>query len=144
MKMTETSRYLLGVVTQSLQGGNPAQSPIFNRQIDCIRAVLEFYTYGQYESHDDATLSYMDDALHRFHTLKDVFLLGQASKKAKAKVNVLSTELVKKRKVHKEINAETRTASMLWREMNGWWDSITHGTDISKELDADFNFPKIH
>jgi hypothetical protein len=30
------------------------------------------------------------------------------------------------------------------REMNAWRDYITHEIDVSKELDADFNFPKIH
>jgi hypothetical protein len=28
--------------------------------------------------------------------------------------------------------------------MNTWRDYISHEIDISKELDADFNFPKIH
>jgi hypothetical protein len=41
----------------------------------------------------------MEDALHCFHTFKDVFLFGQAGKEAKAKANALRTELVKKRKV---------------------------------------------
>jgi hypothetical protein len=49
----------------------------------------------------------MDDALHHFHTIKDVFLLGQASKKAKAKANALTAELVKKRKVDDETNDES-------------------------------------
>jgi len=44
----------------------------------------------------------MEDALGRFHTFKDVFLLGRASKKAKAKANALRTELMKKRKVDEE------------------------------------------
>jgi len=51
--------------------------------------------YAQYKSHHDATLTYMEDTLHRFHTIKDVFLLGQAGKKAKAKVNALRMGLVK-------------------------------------------------
>jgi hypothetical protein len=67
--------YLLGVVTQSLRGGSPAQRPIFNRAIQCTRALLEFYMYAQYNSHDDATLSYMEDDLHYSHTFNDVFLL---------------------------------------------------------------------
>jgi len=98
-EMKEMSRYLLGVVTQSLRGGSPAQRPIFNHAIECTRALLEFYMYARYKSHDDATLSYMEDPLRRFHTFKDVFLLGRANKKAKAKANALKTELVKKRKV---------------------------------------------
>jgi len=100
--------------------------------------------YAQYKSHHDATLSYMEDALHRFHTFKDVFLLGRASEKAKAKANVLRTELVKKRKVNEESNAETWTPSKKRREMNAWRDYISHEIGTSKELDADFNFPKIH
>ena len=106
-EMKEMSRYLLGVVTQSLRGGSPAQRPIFNHAIECTRALLEFYMYARYKSHDDATLSYMEDALHRFHTFKDVFLLRRACKKANAKANALIPELVKKRKVDEETNAKT-------------------------------------
>jgi hypothetical protein len=58
-EMKEISRYLLGVVTQSLRGGSSAQSPICNRAIECTRALLEFHMYAQYQSHDDATLCYM-------------------------------------------------------------------------------------
>jgi hypothetical protein len=53
--------------------------------------LLEFYIYAGYKSHHDATLRYMQDALHRFHTFKDVLLLGRAGKKAKAKANALRT-----------------------------------------------------
>jgi len=100
--------------------------------------------YARYKSHDDATLSYTEDALHRLHTFKDVFLLRRAGKKAKAKANALRKELVKKRKVDKETNAETWTPSKKQREMNAWRDYISHKIDVSKQLDADFNFPKIH
>jgi hypothetical protein len=41
-EMKEMSRYLLGVVTQSQRGGSPAQRPIFNRAIECTRALSEF------------------------------------------------------------------------------------------------------
>jgi hypothetical protein len=49
----------------------------------------------------------MEYALRHFHTFKDVFLLGRAGKKAKAKANALRTELVKNRKVDEETNAKT-------------------------------------
>jgi hypothetical protein len=52
--------------------------------------------YARYKSPDDANLSYMEDALGCFHTFKDVFLLGRAGKKAKAKATALRTELGKK------------------------------------------------
>jgi hypothetical protein len=143
-EMKEMSRYLLGVVAQSLQGGSPAERPIFNCAIECTQALLEFYMYARYKSHDNATLSYMEDALCHFHTFKDVFLLRRASKKAKAKANALRMELVKKRKVDKERNAQTWTQSKKRGPLNAWRDYISHGIDVSKELDADFNFPKIH
>ena len=61
--------------------------------------MLEFNIYARYKSHDDATLSYMEDALYCIDTFKDVFLLGRAGKKEKAKTNALRTELVKKQTV---------------------------------------------
>jgi hypothetical protein len=73
--------YLLGVVSQSLQRRYPAQGPTFNRAIECTRVVFELYMYARYKSHDDATLSYMEDALCRFHSFKDVFLLRRAGKR---------------------------------------------------------------
>jgi len=105
------SRYLLGVVTQSLQGRSPAPSPIFNDANECTRALLEFSMYAQYISHDDATLSYMEDPLRHFHTFNDVFLSRRAGNEAMAKANILPMELMKNRKVHEETNAETRTQS---------------------------------
>jgi hypothetical protein len=94
--MKEMSWDQLVVVTQSLRGGSPAQRPIFNNPIECKRALLEIYMYSRYTSYDDATFGYMQDALRRFHTFKDGFLLSRAGKMAKAKVNALRTELVKK------------------------------------------------
>jgi hypothetical protein len=100
--------------------------------------------YARYTSHDDATFSYLEDASRRFHTFKNVFLLGRAGKKAKAKANALRTDLVKKRKVDEETTAETWRPSKKWREMNAWRDYISHKIDVSKKLDANFNFPRIH
>jgi len=75
LETNELSWYLLGVVIQSLRDGSPAQLPIFNRAIECAQGLLEVYMYAQYKSQDDATLSYMENALRRFLTYKDVFLL---------------------------------------------------------------------
>ena len=100
--------------------------------------------YARYKSHDDATLNNMEDALDRFDTFKDVFLLGRAGQVAKAKANALRTELVKKQKVDKETNAETWTPSKKRCDMNTGRDYISHEIDISKKLDTDFNCPKIH
>jgi hypothetical protein len=82
--------------------------------------------------------------LHHCHTFKDVFLPGRTGKKAKAKANALGMVLVKKRKVDQETNAVTWTLSKKRHEMNAWRDYISHEIDVFKELDADFNCPKIH
>jgi hypothetical protein len=55
--------------------------------------------YAQYSSHDDATLSYMEDAMCRVHTIKVVSLLGRGGKKGKAKAKALRAELGQKRMV---------------------------------------------
>jgi len=86
----------------------------------------------------------MEDALRRFLTFKDSVLLWPAGKKPKPKANALKKELVKKRKVDEELNAATWTPSELCRERNAWWNYISHEIDVSKELDANFNFLKIH
>jgi len=143
-EMTDMSRYLLGVVTKSPWGGNPAQRPIFNPAIDCTRALIEFYIYARYKSHDDATSSFMVDALRRFHTFKDGFILRQAGIMAKAKANALRTELVKKQKLDEETNDENWMPSNKRPEINAWRDYISHEIDISKQLDANLNSPKIH
>jgi hypothetical protein len=100
--------------------------------------------YARYSSHDDETLRYMEYAFCRFHNLKDVFLLGRAGKKVMVKSNALRIELIKKRKVDKETNAETWTPSKKRHKVNAWRDYISHETDVSKEFDTDFNIPKIH
>jgi hypothetical protein len=51
---------------------------------------------------------------------------------------------MKKRKEDEETNAETWMPSKKRREMNACRDDISHEIDVSKELDADFNSPKIH
>jgi protein gp37 len=38
-EMKEMSRYLRGVVTQSLRGGGPTQRLVFNRAIECTKAL---------------------------------------------------------------------------------------------------------
>jgi len=143
-KLEDMSWYLLGVVTQSLRGEIPAQCFIFNHAIECTQALLEFDMYARYKAHDNATLSYVEDPSRSYHPSKDVFLLGRAGSNPKARANALRIELVKKRKIEKETNAETWMLSKKQREMEAWWDYISHEIDVYNELDADFNFLMIH
>jgi hypothetical protein len=86
----------------------------------------------------------MENALCRFHTFTDVFLIGQAVKIVKVKAHSLKMERMKKRKVDQEANAETWMPANKRREMNTCWDYISHEIHGSKELDSDVNFPNIH
>jgi len=108
---------LHGIVSQSMRGGSATQSPIFNHGIEFTCALSEFDMYAHYKSPDDATLSYMEEALHCFHTFKDVFSSGQAGKKVKSMANALRMELVRMRKVDEETNAKTWMPSSKRREM---------------------------
>jgi hypothetical protein len=74
--------------------------------------------YGQYISHDEATFSYKEEALHCFHTFKDVFLLGRAGNKAQAKANAFRTEHLNKQNVDDETNAKSWTRSKTRHEIN--------------------------
>jgi hypothetical protein len=116
-EMKEMSRCLLGVVTLSLRGGCPTLRPILDCAIVCTQAVFELYMYARYKSHDDATLSYLEEVLRRSHTFQDVVLLRRAGKKAKAEANALRMELMKKGKVDKETLAETWMPSKKQHEM---------------------------
>jgi len=49
-----------------------------------------------------------------------------------ARANALRSELVEKRKVDEETNAETWTPSNKQPEMNTWQDYISHKMDVSK------------
>jgi len=141
--MNEMSLILLGIVTQSLQGGSPAQHPILNHAMGCTPAWFELSMYAQYKSDDDATFSYVEDAVDLFNTFIDILILEQASTKATAKASALKMELMKMRMVHKETNAAGLTLSKKWWEMNTLSDYISYVIDLSKELHADFNYLKI-
>jgi hypothetical protein len=78
--------------------------------------------YPQYKSHDDATLSYIEDALPHYHTFKYVLLLGRAGKMANAKPNPLRTKLLKTEIMHEETYAETGTLSETRHELDFWRD----------------------
>ena len=89
-------------------------------------------------------MSYMKDALQRFHSTKDVSLGGRVGKRARAKAGNLRTELIRKRKADEELRAESLTPTQRWREYNEWQGYINSEVEMSKEGDAHFNFIKIH
>jgi len=80
-KIKTMSQFLVGVLRCALQNPSSTQRGVFNEAIECCRAIVEFYFYAQYESHDGETLELMDEALKRFHTFKRVFCQFRITKK---------------------------------------------------------------
>jgi hypothetical protein len=91
------STFLLAVLRAALHGPTPAQRGVFDRAILCTRALLEFFFYASYTSHDQATLDLMENALRRFHEHRDVFRQYRAGKRTTADARELRTELIKQR-----------------------------------------------
>jgi hypothetical protein len=67
------ARYLLRIVTNTLRSFDASEKKIFNEVIQSTRALLEFYQYCIYPTHDKETLQLMDEALNRFHIHKSIF-----------------------------------------------------------------------
>jgi len=143
-EMNRIRRYLFEVGTQSLQDGTPTQCSIFNRAIQCTQECLDFYMYSRYASHNNAKLSYMEDAYRRFPTFKSIFLLWWAGNKAKAKTYALRMELVKKRKVDKVTNPETWTLLNTQDEITPWLGYIIPKENSSMAVDTNVIHQTIH
>jgi hypothetical protein len=62
----------------------------------------------------------------------------------KAKANALGIELGRTGNVEKEPNADTCRLSNKPRDMDAWGDHISHESDFSNQLNADFNCPQIN
>ncbi|KAI0069497.1 hypothetical protein K474DRAFT_1752518 [Panus rudis PR-1116 ss-1] len=66
----DIARILLGLVIDlpSSRGESPM------RIVQATRALLDFLYLAQYPIHSSETLGYLEDALHRFHLVKEVFI----------------------------------------------------------------------
>jgi hypothetical protein len=134
------SRFLVAVLRCALRTPSPSQRGVFDDAIGCCRALVEFYFYAQYESHDEETLGLMDDALKRFHIFKRVFRQFRVSKK-----------VTQDGKEHRKTLIEQRDAAMQGKSVAGQerlrkeWQSFINAEMVEyNEEGSDFNFPKIH
>ncbi|KAI0038107.1 hypothetical protein FA95DRAFT_1665906 [Auriscalpium vulgare] len=67
-------RVLLGVIVDLPLPNGTSSAPI----VRAVRALLDFVYIAQYPSHSTTTLTYLDNALTRFHADKDAFYLAGA------------------------------------------------------------------
>jgi hypothetical protein len=109
----------------------------------CTRALIEFYMYCQYESHDEDTLNLMENALRRFHNTKGIFLQFRVGKRLAAEAKDKRTELCKERDAELKANS-LKSAAYRQRIRDTW--KVTIETEMAEYIEegTDFNFPKIH
>jgi hypothetical protein len=75
----DIGRYLV-----SLLNGHPKATPAI---VKAIRSLTDFIYLGQYSSHDEDTLKYIEDALSRFHQSKRAILLAGLRTSANCELN---------------------------------------------------------
>src|SRR5205085_8686544 len=104
------SQFLVGVTRNALRNPTLGEKAAFESAVECTHALIEFYMYCQYESHDEDTLNLIEDALHRFHNTKGIFLQFRAGKRLSAEVKDKRTELCNKQDAEIKINFMKSTA----------------------------------
>jgi len=80
-------RCVLGVLAVALRQPSSAQLIPFNRALGFVRALVDFNMITQYQSHTAETITYMQDYLDTFHTMKDIFLEFRVTKCIRAKID---------------------------------------------------------
>jgi hypothetical protein len=135
------ARFLLAVLTAALDSPSYLQREDFNVATQCTHALLEFYMYCNYETHDSETIDLMNDALQRFHAMKDVFLRYRAAKGVSAAAKACRTELNQERD---EELAACRPGAAKRRLRAEWQLYIDSEVREVLEEGSHFNFPKIH
>ena len=137
------TRFLVAVTRNALRNPNAAQKAYFESALECTRSLVEFYMYCQYDSHDEDTLNLMEDALHRFHDTKGVFLQFRAGKRLAAEAKDKRAELCKERDAELKANFGKTTAYK--QRIRDTWKAIIEA-EMAEYIEegSDFNFPKIH
>ena len=137
------TRFLVAVTRNALRNPNAAQKAYFESALECTRSLVEFYMYCQYYSHEEDTLNLMEDALHRFHDAKGVFLQFRAGKRLAAEAKDKMAELCKERDAELKANFGKTTAYK--QRIRDTWKAIIEAKMAEYiEEGSDFNFLKIH
>jgi len=81
------------VLAVALRHPRRAQLIPFKHPLGCIRALVNFNVMAQYRGHTVESITYMEDYLDTFHTMKDIFLEFRANKGRQVKNDEQQTEL---------------------------------------------------
>jgi hypothetical protein len=137
------SRFLIAVLRCALRAPSASQRGVFNQAIECSRALVEFYFYSQYDSHDEETLGLMSTALRNFHHFKDVFRQFRAGKRVTQEGKARQKELIAQR--DDELRSmKLKTAAQRECERKLWNEFINAEMVEHHAEGGAFNFPKIH
>ena len=101
-EMRNLGRCLLGVLAVAPRQPDSTQVIPFKRDLECVRALVDFNMMAQYRSHTDETMAYMENYQGRFHEMKDFFFEFRVSKRTQAKIDEEQEEL--RRRQRAQIN----------------------------------------
>jgi hypothetical protein len=137
------SRFLVAVLRCALHAPSASQRGVFNQAIECSRALVEFYFYSQYDSHDEQTLGLMSTALRNFHHFKEVFRQFRAGKRVTQEGKALRKKLIAERDDELK-SMKFKTAAHREHQRKSWNEFIDAELVEYHADGGDFNFPKIH
>ena len=137
------SHFLVAILRCALRAPSASQRGIFNQAIECSRALVEFYFYSQYDSHDEQTLGLMSTALRDFHHFKDVFRQFRAGKSVTQKGKARRKELIVARDEKLKL-MKFKTVAHRECQCKSWNEFISAEMIEHHADGSDFNFPKIH
>jgi len=146
-EMRHFVRVILGTFTVALRRTtnqpHPTGSQVqeFNKAIQCVRSMSDFYLMTQYDSHTDKTVSYMQKYLREFHGRKGVFLHYHASKGAK-RAAAEAHKVLLKEQTETSVKGLTASEKVKLRQK----DALERRNLVDKILReaAHYNFPKMH
>jgi len=137
------SRFLVAILRCALYVPSTSQCDVFNQAIECSRALVDFYFYSQYDSHDEQTLGLMSTALRNFHHFKDVFRQFRASKRVTQEDKAHRKELITESDDELK-SMKFKTAAHRECQYKSWNEFINAEMVEHYADGGNFNFPKIY
>jgi len=129
------------VLAVTLDNPAPDEKALFQKIQKCIRVFIQFQLMVRYESHDNETLSMMDDYLKEFYVTVEVFKQFRSRKAAEKQAAAESLRQVVEAELEAaEMSDFTCREAFLKERLE-----IIHQQqlDFTDEL-ISFNFPKMH
>jgi hypothetical protein len=138
--MRNYAHSVLACLYVSLRGIHNRHRESAGKVIRATKALVEFFFYCQYRSHNQDTLNDMQHCLKAFHDNKSVYLHFRASKTQRAKV----ADTMKKLRGERDKGRLFLNSTQRKRYDDDWRHKLTEKEMELMESCADFAFPKLH